>query len=157
MQIATEGPLGWSALHAARHLKLPVTSDFRTNFHAYSAHYGIGWLHKPIMSYLRRFHNATQCTMVPTDGQRRELESLGLRGISVVARGVDVERFSPHRRSVELRRQWGADEDDLVVACPRSTSTSRRPRSTPSAPRIRAQDWWWSATALTARVAGAVP
>jgi hypothetical protein len=54
VHIATEGPLGWSALQAARHLKLPVTSDFRTNFHAYSRHYGIGWLRKPIMAYLRK-------------------------------------------------------------------------------------------------------
>ena len=44
VHIVTEGPLGWSALQAARELKLPVCSDFRTNFHAYSQHYGIGWL-----------------------------------------------------------------------------------------------------------------
>jgi hypothetical protein len=36
VHIATEGPLGWSALQAARALGLPVCSDFRTNFHAYS-------------------------------------------------------------------------------------------------------------------------
>ena len=36
VHIATEGPLGWSALQAAAVLKLPVVSDFRTNFHAYS-------------------------------------------------------------------------------------------------------------------------
>eukprot|EP01034_Spumella_vulgaris_P046113 gene46113-57500_t len=40
VHIATEGPLGWSALQAARVLRLPVTSDFRTNFHSYSKHYG---------------------------------------------------------------------------------------------------------------------
>ena len=34
VHIATEGPLGWSALQAARKLKLPVSTDFRTNFHA---------------------------------------------------------------------------------------------------------------------------
>ncbi|MDH4483553.1 MAG: glycosyltransferase, partial [Rhodoferax sp.] len=33
VHIATEGPLGWSALQAARKLKLPVSTDFRTNFH----------------------------------------------------------------------------------------------------------------------------
>ena len=66
VHVATEGPLGWSALQAARHLHLPVTSDFRTNFHAYSRHYGIGWLNKPIMAYLRKFHNLAACTMVPT-------------------------------------------------------------------------------------------
>src|SRR3954465_13976687 len=50
VHIVTEGPLGWSALQAALKLKLPVTSDFRTNFHAYSMHYGVGWLKKPIAS-----------------------------------------------------------------------------------------------------------
>ncbi|MCX7202544.1 MAG: glycosyltransferase, partial [Burkholderiales bacterium] len=52
VHIVTEGPLGWSALQAAHKLKLPVSSDFRTNFHAYSRHYGIGWLQKPIAAYL---------------------------------------------------------------------------------------------------------
>src|SRR5918995_1453035 len=51
VHIVTEGPLGWSALRAAEKLKLPVVSDFRTNFHAYSAHYGLGWLQKPILVY----------------------------------------------------------------------------------------------------------
>src|SRR5262245_56393458 len=33
VHIATEGPLGWSALAAARALRLPVATDFHTNFH----------------------------------------------------------------------------------------------------------------------------
>ena len=117
VHIATEGPLGWSALQAARQLKLPVCSDFRTNFHAYSRHYGMGWLHKPIMAYLRKFHNHTQCTMVPTEALRRDLERDGFRHLTVVSRGVDTARFSPHQRSQTLRQQWGVGSDDLVVAC----------------------------------------
>src|SRR5262245_27329892 len=35
VHIATEGPLGWSALGAALALEIPVASDFHTNFHAY--------------------------------------------------------------------------------------------------------------------------
>ena len=117
VHIATEGPLGWSALQAALLLKLPVTSDFRTNFHAYSRHYGIAWLHKPIMAYLRKFHNRTQCTMVPTEALRRDLERCGFHKLSVVARGVDNHLFHPGRRSEALRHQWGAAADDLVVTC----------------------------------------
>lgn len=50
VHIVTEGPLGWSALSAARALGLPVSSDFHTNFHAYSKHYGVGWLRPLIVT-----------------------------------------------------------------------------------------------------------
>ena len=53
VHIATEGPLGWSALSAARKLAIPVSTDFHTNFHNYTQHYGIGLLKKPIAAYLQ--------------------------------------------------------------------------------------------------------
>lgn len=115
VHIATEGPLGWSALQAARKLKLPISSDFRTNFHAYSRHYGAGWLHKPISAYLRKFHNTAHCTMVPTPGLQAELDAMGFERLRVVARGVDTQRFHPAHRSDSLRASWGAGPDDLVV------------------------------------------
>jgi glycosyltransferase involved in cell wall biosynthesis len=117
VHIATEGPLGWSALQAALHLKLPISSDFRTNFHAYSQHYGLGWLRKPIMAYLRKFHNRTHCTMVPTEALRRDLEACGLRHLMVVGRGVDTGQFNPARRSEPLRASWDVAPQDLVLAC----------------------------------------
>jgi glycosyltransferase involved in cell wall biosynthesis len=115
VHIATEGPLGWSALQAARKLRLPVTSDFRTNFHTYSQHYGLGWLKKPIVAYMRKFHNLTQCTMVPTRALCAELLSNGFERLEVVARGVDNQLFNPVRRDAGLRQAWGADTDSLVL------------------------------------------
>jgi len=117
VHIATEGALGWSALQAARHLKLPVCSDFRTNFHAYSAHYGVGWLRKPIMAYLRKFHNLCASTMVPTEALADELQAQGFRHLTVVSRGVDTRQFHPLRRSAALREGWGLAADDLLVSC----------------------------------------
>ncbi|MEI6026341.1 MAG: glycosyltransferase family 1 protein [Betaproteobacteria bacterium] len=117
VHIATEGPLGWSALQACRHLKLPVTSDFRTNFHAYSQHYGVGWLRKPIMAYLRKFHNATRRTFVPTQALRQDLEGCGFAGLRVVSRGVDTTLFHPGRRDEGLRQSWGLASKDLAVLC----------------------------------------
>jgi glycosyltransferase involved in cell wall biosynthesis len=116
VHIATEGPLGWSALQAALHLKLPVTSDFRTNFHAYGQHYRLGWLAQPIMAYLRKFHNRAQCTMVPTEPLRAQLAARGFERLAVVARGVDTRLFDPQHRSAALRARWGVAERDLVVA-----------------------------------------
>ena len=117
VHLVTEGPLGWSALQAALHLHLPVVSDFRTNFHAYSRHYGVAWLREPIMDYLRKFHNRTACTMVPTEALRSELRASGFRRLRVVSRGVDTRLFDPARRSEALRKDWGAGPQDTVVIC----------------------------------------
>ena len=115
VHIVTEGPLGWSALQAATHLSLPMVSDFRTNFHAYSHHYGVGWLRAPVMAYLRTFHNRTSCTMVPTEALRAELSGAGFKGLQVVARGVDARLFDPARRSDTLRASWGAGPGTTVA------------------------------------------
>jgi len=115
VHIVTEGPLGLSALAAARRLSLPVASEFRTNFHTYSAHYGLGWLARPILGYLRWFHNRTGCTMVPTRALAAELAAEGFNNLRVVARGVDTTRFDPAKRSPELRARWGATPDTLVA------------------------------------------
>ncbi|MFN9744734.1 MAG: glycosyltransferase family 4 protein [Betaproteobacteria bacterium] len=115
VHVVTEGPLGWSALQAAQSLRLPVVSDFRTNFHAYSRHYGVAWLQRPIVGYLRKFHNRTACTMVPTEALRSELHAEGFENLRVVARGVDTGLFDPVHRSDELRRRWGAGPGDMVA------------------------------------------
>jgi glycosyltransferase involved in cell wall biosynthesis len=115
VHIVTEGPLGWSALAAAAKLKLPVISDFRTNFQAYSSHYGVGWLRKPILSYLRRFHNRTLATVVPTAAMRNELAARGFQRLRVIARGIDTQLFNPARRDEQLRASWGAGQNDIVL------------------------------------------
>ncbi len=115
VHVVTEGPLGWSAIAAARRLNLPVTSDFHTNFHSYSRHYGIGWLQRPIAGYLRAFHNRADVTFVPTAALVRELSATGLRHLKVIARGVDTAQFRPERRSRELRAAWGVGDDGFAV------------------------------------------
>ena len=107
VHISTEGPLGWSALSAAKKLGIPVSSEFHTNFHNYSRHYGIGWLRRPIIGYLKKFHNKADCTIVSTSEMEKTLENLGIRKLVVVPRGVDANRFDPAKRSAELRREWG--------------------------------------------------
>lgn len=115
VHVATEGPLGWSAVAAARKLKLPVTSSFHTNFHSYSQHYGLGLLKTPIESYLRKLHNRTEATMVPTRALMQELQVRGFKNVSLLSRGVATDLFSPAKRSQSLRESWGAKPDDVVA------------------------------------------
>ncbi|TRZ67962.1 MAG: glycosyltransferase family 1 protein [Rhodocyclaceae bacterium] len=115
VHVVTEGPLGWSAVAAARKLKLPVTSDFHTNFHSYCRHYGLGWLQSPMSAYLRHLHNHSSATLVPTQTLARNLDGEGYRNLAVVSRGVDIDLFNPGRRSIALRAIWGVAPDSLVV------------------------------------------
>ncbi len=115
VHIVTEGPLGWSALEAARKLRIPVSSDFRTNFHSYSQHYGIGWLKRPIVGYLRKFHNKTALTTVPTERMRSELSAIGFKNVRVLSRGVNATLYDPARRSESLRTGWGLQADSFTL------------------------------------------
>jgi glycosyltransferase involved in cell wall biosynthesis len=114
VHIATEGPLGWSALQAALACGIPVTSDYRTQFHRYSTHYGVGWLRDTIEHYLRAFHNRAHATFVATDALRMELSSRNYRNCHTVGRGVDTALFNPGRCDTALREQWGVGEKGLA-------------------------------------------
>lgn len=115
VHVATEGPLGWAAMRAAKALDLPVTSDFRTNFHQYSRYYGFGWLSPVVQDVLRRFHNHADLSLVPTEAVRRQLGDAGFQRLEVVGRGVDTDLFDPARRSPQLRAQWGAHDGPVLL------------------------------------------
>ncbi|MBD9424001.1 glycosyltransferase family 1 protein [Pseudomonas sp. PDM15] len=115
LYIATEGPLGLSALRAARRLGIPVVSGFHTNFQQYSDLYGFSLLTRLLTGYLRWFHNRSRVTLVPSPSQRLELQRRGFERLELLARGVDGQLFHPARRSSELRATWGMGEDEIAV------------------------------------------
>ncbi|WEK10755.1 MAG: glycosyltransferase family 1 protein [Candidatus Pseudomonas colombiensis] len=115
LYIATEGPLGLSALRAARRLGISVVSGFHTNFQQYSSQYGLGLLTRLLTHYLRWFHNRSQLTLVPSTSQRLELERRHFERLALLARGVDSQLFHPTRRRNELRESWGLGPDDIAV------------------------------------------
>jgi len=115
VHIATEGPLGYSALNAARELGLPVTSSFHTNFHHYTRDYRFSWLFSLTAKWLRYFHNRTLRTFAPTRELCTELAADGYQNLRVLSRGVDTSLFSPARRQDSLRTAWGVESGDPVV------------------------------------------
>ncbi|CAJ0786898.1 GDP-mannose-dependent alpha-mannosyltransferase [Ralstonia condita] len=115
VHVATEGPLGWSAIRAARQLGVPVTSDFRTRFDEYGRHYAWDGAAALVRAYLRAFHNRTDRTFVPTRELQRQLRALAFERLSISTRGVDARQFAPHHRSEALRAQWHAADDAPVV------------------------------------------
>jgi glycosyltransferase involved in cell wall biosynthesis len=115
VHVATEGPLGASAIAAARRAGIPVTSSFHTNFDQYTRDYRVGWLAPLVGAWLRRVHNRTLRTYVPTGDLLARLETAGYRNLRILSRGVDTALFNPARRDEGLRAAWGAGPRDPVV------------------------------------------
>ena len=115
LYISTEGPLGLSALRAARRLGIPVVSGFHSNFQHYSEHYGLGLFSRLLGVYLPAFHNRCQATLVPSPSQQMELQRRGFERLTLLSRGVDSQLFHPSRRCPQLRQSWDLGEQDIAV------------------------------------------
>ncbi len=113
--VATEGPLGWSALRTARRLGIPVASGFHTRFDEYLPDYGVAWLQAAAMRWMRRFHNQADATLVPTRELQQFLGEQGFERVRLLARAVDSQQFDPSRRDPALREEWGVDGNGLVA------------------------------------------
>jgi glycosyltransferase involved in cell wall biosynthesis len=114
--IATEGPLGWSALRACRRMGIPVATGFHTRFDDYVGRYGAGFLSPWVFSWLRRFHNKADATLVPTRELQESLAQQGFRHVLRLGRAVDTREFHPGWRDTALRESWGAGDGPVVLS-----------------------------------------
>lgn len=115
--IATEGPLGASAMRVANALDIPTATGFHTRFDQYAGYYGVGLLTPLVRSHLLKFHRRGQMTLVPTRALLKELHSSGVTNARQLRRGVDTGLFAPTRRDPSLRARWYANDNTPVMLC----------------------------------------
>jgi glycosyltransferase involved in cell wall biosynthesis len=113
--VATEGPLGHSAVAAARRLDIPACTGFHTRFDDFISHYGFAWLSPLVFAGMRRFHNRAAATLVPTRELAGFLRARKFAHVRVLSRAVDTTLFRPQRRDAALRGQWGIRADGMAV------------------------------------------
>lgn len=113
--VATEGPLGWSALRVARRLGIPAATGFHTRFDHYMADYGMPWLQPLALRWMRRFHNGGDATLVPTHELGQWLQAQRFDKVRRLARAVDTSQFQPAFRDHALRARWNADDQTPVL------------------------------------------
>jgi UDP-2,3-diacylglucosamine pyrophosphatase LpxH/glycosyltransferase involved in cell wall biosynthesis len=106
--VATESPLGKSAVKTAKALGIPVATGFHTNFHEYMRRYSLGGLQPMAMAYLKRFHGRADCTLAPSQELVEKLKAEGFGNVHLLGRGVDTGLFDPAKRCEHLRGEWGA-------------------------------------------------
>lgn len=115
LYVATEGPLGLSALRAARRLGIPAATGLHTRFDHYMRSYGLGLLEGAALRWMRHFHGRGALTLAPTHELAGLLRASGFRNVERMPRTVDCARFSPAARDEGLRRTWGLGPRDLAV------------------------------------------
>ncbi|SDD79270.1 glycosyltransferase family 4 protein [Aquimonas voraii] len=113
--VATEGPLGWSAVRAANRLGIPVATGFHTRFDDYASRYGVGFLRPWVFAWMRRFHNSARATLVPTLELQAFLRANGFLHPRLLRRAVDTQLFQPQRRSESVRAALGLVPEQLLL------------------------------------------
>ena len=118
IHLTTPGPMGLAALAAARHLGLPLVGSFHTDLAAYTTMLsGRPALGTFMQGYMRWLYSHCERVLVPSAATQALLTASGTPSgrVGVWARGVDTERFTPDRRSAELRAQWRASDRRPVL------------------------------------------
>jgi alpha-1,6-mannosyltransferase len=82
-----------------------------------------------------RHYTTVVCT---TDWAAREFDRLGVANVVRVPLGVDLDLFSPARRSVSLRDRYAAPDETLIVHCGRLSVEKKPERSIEALAGLRA-------------------
>jgi glycosyltransferase involved in cell wall biosynthesis len=97
IHVATEGPLGMSAVGHCRASELAFTTSYHTQFPQY-VRKRVPIPEEWTYALLRRHHGFARRTLVATEQQRRELVAHGFRNVVLWSRGVDTQLFRPRGR-----------------------------------------------------------
>jgi phosphatidylinositol alpha 1,6-mannosyltransferase len=117
IHIAVPDLLGHAALALAQRHSIPVVASYHTRYETYLKHYWyLAGLEAVLKGILRRFYGRCREVYVPSDSVREALLADGLKdNFKPWPRGIDTERFSPSKRSLEWRVHHGIGADELVV------------------------------------------
>jgi phosphatidylinositol alpha 1,6-mannosyltransferase len=107
--------LGWAAIYAARLSRRPVVATYHTHFVKFAQYYKVELLAELGWQYTRMFYNAVDETFVPSTPIRDELETHGVRRITVQPHGVDTALFAPSLRSASWRASVGAGDRPVLL------------------------------------------
>jgi glycosyltransferase involved in cell wall biosynthesis len=114
--IATPDLLGRHALSLAQSTDAPAVASYHTHFSSYLKYYHLDLFESALWSYLQHFYQQCEQVYVPSAAMAEILQDHGItEGLRLWERGVDTERFTPARRSLDWRRAHGIGDDEVVV------------------------------------------
>lgn len=99
----------------AKEYSIPVLSSFHTDFPSYLKYYKLGFLADWSWRMLSRFYNRGRVVMAPTAEMMTQLKDHGVRQVKLWPRGIHLDKYNPSFRSLDLRREWGAQGKKVIL------------------------------------------
>ncbi len=115
VHVWTSGVMSFFGQKWARRHGCPVVASYETDIIRYLHMYGFGAFESQAWSYFKWLLNNCRRVYVPSNDTKRFLDDAGIRNVEVFERGVDILHFNPEKRSANLRRTFGAGEQDVLI------------------------------------------
>ena len=110
--------LGGEAIAYGHRRGIPTVAIYQTDVAGYMKRYGLDFATTIVDAITAGIHKLATLNLAPTQDGVDRLQSLGISRVAVWGRGVDLELFSPGRRTTsaveELRRAWAPHGERIV-------------------------------------------
>jgi phosphatidylinositol alpha 1,6-mannosyltransferase len=108
--------LGHRAVAWARRHGVPAIASLHTRFETYPRYYHARWAEPVMVAILKRFYDRFDRVLVPSASIAALLADWGVTApTSIWSRGIDHDRFTPSRRSLDWRRSLGIADEEVAV------------------------------------------
>ena len=117
VHVSSPDIVGHRAVTWARKRQIAAVASVHTRFDTYLAYYHLQALEPLARNIMRRFYHRCEVVMAPAESTALILRAQRMnRDISIWARGIDRDQFSPERRDMAWRRSVGIADDEMVIA-----------------------------------------
>jgi phosphatidylinositol alpha 1,6-mannosyltransferase len=119
--------LGLAGLRASRRLGIPVIASYHTDMSGFAREWRLGLVSQPIHDYYRWIHNQCDLNLAASNWTKNELIELGYRRMDVWRGGIDVDLYTPSKRTMAWRVNLtrGEARKPLVITVSRLSREKR--------------------------------
>ncbi len=107
--------LGLAGLRAAKLYQVPVLASYHTDVPGFAEYWHLGFLSNSIYRYARWIHNNVDLNVCPSEFTRRQLYDHNFKRVEIWRGGVDINLFSPDKRTDEMRYRLSAGEPERTL------------------------------------------